>query len=253
MNLCTNAYQAMLETGGTLTVSLAGVEIGQQDTKFELMPGPHVMLEVCDSGPGIPKDIIDNIFEPYFTTKGKQKGTGLGLAVVHGIVRNYKGAVTVYSESGTGSVFRVYFPSIVAESVGEQPIRHTALLPGGKERVLLVDDEEMIVKMIEKMLSGLGYKVSPFSSCENALMAFRAQPDNYDLIITDMTMPKITGDKFAEEVLRVSPGMPIILCTGFSPMITKEKARELGIRKLLAKPILQRDLAIAVREVLDEK
>jgi CheY-like chemotaxis protein len=208
---------------------------------------------VCDSGPGIPKKIIDNIFEPYFTTKGKQKGTGLGLAVVHGIVKNYKGAITVYSEPGTGSVFRVYFPSVVVESVGEQPEKYPTPLPGGKERILLVDDEEMIVHMMEKMLSGLGYKVTGFSSCENALVAFRAQPDNYDLIITDMTMPKITGDKFAEEILDVSPSMPIILCTGFSHLITKEKARELGIRKLLSKPILQRDLAIAVRDALDEK
>jgi len=255
MNLCTNAYQAMLETGGTLGVSLAGVEIGPYDlgTKFELTPGPHVMLEVHDSGTGIPKEIIDKIFEPYFTTKGKHEGTGLGLAVVHGIVKSYKGAVTVYSEPGKGSIFRIYFPAIVAEPVVEQSEMDSTPLPGGKERILLVDDEKIIVNMMERMLSGLGYKVSAFSNCEDALMAFQTQPDNYDLIITDMTMPKITGDKLAEEILGVRPDMPIILCTGFSHLITKKKARELGIRKFLTKPILKRDLAIAVRDVLDEK
>ncbi|MBU0679826.1 MAG: PAS domain-containing protein [Proteobacteria bacterium] len=255
MNLCTNAYQAMLETGGILRVSLAEVEIGLHDltTKFNLTPGPHVLLEVTDSGPGIPKEIIDKIFEPYFTTKGKGKGTGLGLAVVHGIVKNYKGAITVYSEPGKGSVFRIYFPSIAAESALKQSDKDSTSLPRGKERILLVDDEVMIVALLEKMLSGLGYKISGFTNCEDALAAFRTYPDNYDLIITDMTMPKITGDKLAKEILSVRPDMPIILCTGFSHMVSNENAHELGIRKYLTKPILRRDLAIAVRDVLDNK
>ena len=255
MNLCTNAYQAMLETGGAIRVSLAGVEIGSNDliNKIELIPGPYVLLEVSDSGPGIPREIIDKIFDPYFTTKGKEKGTGLGLAVVHGIVKTYKGAITVYSEPGKGSVFRIYFPSIVEDSALVKSVNNVTPLPRGKERILVIDDEEMIASMFEKMLRGLGYKISVFTNCEDALMAFKTQPDNYDLIITDMTMPKITGDRLAEEILSVRPGMPIILCTGFSYLVSKEKAHELGIRKYLTKPVLKKDLAIAVREVLDKK
>ena len=254
MNLCTNAYQAMLETGGIIRVSLADVVLGPQDliSKFELIPGPHVLLEVSDSGLGIPKEIIDKIFEPYFTTKSKGKGTGLGLAVVYGIVKTYKGAITVYSEPGKGTTFRVYLPAIGAQATTMQ-IEKSGPLPRGKERILLIDDEKMIVSMMEKMLSGLGYSISAFLSGEDALSAFRAQPHNYDLIITDMTMPKITGDKLAEEILSLDPEMPIILCTGFSHAVSKEKAQKIGIRKYLQKPVLKKDLALAVREVLDRK
>ena len=253
MNLCTNSYQAMLETGGIIRVSLAEVVIGPHDhiNKFELIFGPHVLLEVSDSGPGIHREIIDKIFEPYFTTKGKGKGTGLGLAVVYGIVKSYEGAITVYSEPGKGTSFRVYLPAIATEPVAMQ-IEKSDPLPRGKDRILLIDDEVMIISMMEKMLSGLGYSVSAFSSSEDALNAFRAQPDNYDLVITDMTMPKITGNKLAEEILSVRPEMPIILCTGFSHLVSKEKAQEIGIRRYLTKPVLKKDLAIAVREVLDD-
>lgn len=253
MNLCTNSYQAMLETGGMISVSLAGVEIGPHDliNKFELIPGPHVLLEVSDSGPGIPREIIDKIFEPCFTTKGKDKGTGLGLAVVYGIVKTYNGAITVYSEPDKGTIFRIYLPAIAAEPVAV--LESSGPLPRGNERILLVDDEKMIVSMMVKMLTGLGYSVSAFSSCKDALDAFIAKPDNYDLVITDMTMPQITGDKLAEKILCVRPGKPIILCTGFSHLVSKEKAKEIGIRKYLTKPVLKKELAIAVREVLDKK
>ncbi|MBU1055862.1 MAG: PAS domain-containing protein [Proteobacteria bacterium] len=255
MNLCTNAYQTMLKTGGILGFSLAGVELGPQDlvNKFELMPGPYVMLEVSDSGPGIPREVIDKIFEPYFTTKDKSGGTGLGLAVVHSIVNNYKGAITVYSELGKGSVFRVYFPVIEVEPFPIKPETPSKPLIGGSELILILDDEEIIVRMEEEMLRSLGYKVFTFTDCEVALKVFRSRPDDFDLIITDMTMPKMTGDHFAKEVLNIRPNMSIILCTGFNELISEKKAYELGIRKYLTKPILKRELANAVRQVLDAK
>lgn len=255
MNLCTNAYHSMIETGGMLQVSLSSLEIRQHDLidESEFIPGTYVLLEVSDSGPGIRKEIIDKIFEPYFTTKLKGEGTGLGLALVHGIVQSYKGAIKVYSESGKGTVFRVYFPAIVAESIPKQINQKIIPLPSGRERVILVDDEEIVTSILEKMLSSLGYKVSVFTCSEDALADFKTQPDNYDLIITDMTMPKITGDKLAEEILSIRPNMPIILCTGYSDLISKEKIQKAGFCGYLTKPILINDLAIAVRNALDRK
>jgi nitrogen-specific signal transduction histidine kinase/ActR/RegA family two-component response regulator len=254
MNLCTNAYQAMLETGGVLGVSLTSAEIGSLNlfNKYELNPGLHVILEVSDSGPGIPKDITEKIFDPYFTTKGKGEGTGLGLAVVHGIVKNYKGAITVYSEPGGGSVFRVYLPAITMDPTAK-PLATKALpLPVGTERILLVDDEKSIVEMEAELLRGLGYKVTEFTNSETALETFRINPNDFDLICTDMTMPKITGDLLTNEILRIRPKIPVILCTGFSELISEKTAVELGVKKYLTKPVSMKTFANSVRQVLDE-
>lgn len=254
MNLCTNAYHAMRETGGVLGVALAPVELGPDDltTKMDLLAGIYVQLAVSDSGCGMDKIVLERIFDPYYTTKAKGEGTGLGLSVVHGIVKKLHGDITVYSEPGLGTTFHVYFP-VTETGVGKRVEEEVAeRLPAGNEHILVVDDEEMIVNMEKQMLSSLGYQVSHFTNCEEALKAFRTQPNTFDLIITDMTMPKITGLQLTEEVLAVRSDIPVILCTGFSELINEEKAKDAGIRRYLMKPLLKRDLAIAVREVLDQ-
>lgn len=254
MNLCTNAYHAMQAEGGVLTISLSPIEIGPYDVvdKLELRPGPHVLLEVRDTGTGIPADIVDKIFEPYFTTKGEGLGTGLGLAVVHGIVKNCQGAIAVYSEPGLGSVFRLYFP--IASPSGEPEAKNTEIgpLPRGSERIMVVDDEQMIVSMEARILAGLGYKVVTFTDSRKALSTFAAQPEGYDLLITDMTMPGMTGDMLAREMLAVRPQMKVILCTGFSALVSEGQAKALGIRSYLTKPLLREKFARTVRQVLDE-
>lgn len=253
MNLCTNASQAMQKAGGTLGVSLAGVQVDplDLDLKFDLKPGPYVLLEVSDTGAGIPSDKIHHIFDPYFTTKPKGESTGLGLAVVHGIVKKYNGDITVYSEPGKGSVFRVFFPAIPPAPTYKAPTPPPVVLPRGTEHILLIDDEKMIVRMEEQMLRGQGYRVTTFSDSEEALRAFQTQPHDFDLIITDMTMPKLCGNKLAQEMLSIRPDMPIILCSGFNPIVSGTKRQTVGIRKYLTKPIIKRELVIAVRQVLD--
>jgi PAS domain S-box-containing protein len=249
MNLCTNAYQAMLSTGGSLCVSLENVEL--EPGHGELEPGPYILLEVKDTGPGIPKQIVNRIFEPYFTTKDKGGGTGLGLSVVHGIVKRCKGDITVHSEPGNGTVFKIQLPVIVSETIQEPAGKINAPLPSGNERILLVDDEKIILDIMEKMLRHLGYRVSVFTGSEQALTAFNGAPDHYDLIISDMTMPGMTGDRLAENVFKARPDMPIILCTGYSPLISEEKARRMGVRGLLSKPVQIDTLAFSVRNALD--
>ena len=254
MNLCTNAYHAMRETGGVLAVALTPVELGPDDlsTKMELIAGLYVQLTVSDTGYGMDKIVLERIFDPYYTTKGKGEGTGLGLSVVHGIVKSLHGDITVYSEPGKGTTFHVYFPVVETEAGKKEEAEVAERLPSGDEHILVVDDEETIVNMEQQMLSSLGYQVSRFTNCEEALNAFRTQPNTFDLIITDMTMPKITGLQLTKQVLAVRSDIPVILCTGFSELINKEKAQDAGICRYLMKPLLKKDLAIAVREVLDE-
>ncbi|MCD4719287.1 MAG: PAS domain-containing protein, partial [Desulfobacula sp.] len=216
MNLCTNAFHAMEETGGKLTVTLKEVELTIDDLKDPTMiPGPHVCLIVVDTGHGMEQRMIDRIFDPYFTTKEKGKGTGLGLAVIHGIVKEYAGHISVYSEPGKGTEFKIYLPVIQAR---KEAAKNEIDLPiqKGNESVLLVDDQDAVVQMERKMLERLGYKVTIRNSSIDALEAFRANPDNFDLVITDMTMPNMTGDKLAAELIKIRPDISIILCTGFS-------------------------------------
>ncbi len=255
MNLCTNAYHAMRETGGVLGVSVTPVELGSDDltTKMHLTAGIYVRFEVSDTGCGMDKIVLEKIFDPYYTTKGKKEGTGLGLSVVHGIVKSLHGDITVYSSLGEGTTFRVYIPMVDTEAKKVLQAATTRQLPSGDEHVLIVDDDEAIVKMEEQMLKSFGYQVSAFSRCEEALNAFRSHPDAFDLIITDMTMPGITGLQLTREVLALRSDMPVILCTGFSELINEKKAKDAGICRYLMKPLLKKDLAIAVREVLDKK
>jgi len=254
MNLCTNAYHAMREQGGVLEVRLE--ELMLDDEAFahqlDISLGPYLSLTVLDTGRGMDKAVRDRIFEPYFTTKRTGEGTGIGLTVVHGIVKSYGGAITVESEPGRGSIFQVLLPRLKG-AVVEEEHKKVVLPPRGTERILFVDDEPALVNIGRRMLEGLGYEVVTSTSGIETLSTFRRQPENFDLVITDMTMPKMTGDRLAIELLGIRPGIPIILCTGFSERITGEKAKEIGIRKFVLKPLLMNDLAEAVREVLDAK
>ncbi|MDH4266682.1 MAG: PAS domain S-box protein [Deltaproteobacteria bacterium] len=253
MNLCTNAAHAMKENGGVLEVSLANAEMDIDTTAQhpDIHPGPYLRLTVSDTGVGIAPDLLERIFDPYFTTKKVGEGTGLGLAVVHGIVKSHGGIVKVYSEPGKGSTFHIYFPRID----GFQEITETQkdeLLPvGGHERVLLVDDEQALVDLGKKMLEHLGYEVAVRTSSVEALELFRNRPDRFDLVIMDFTMPNMTGDKLAQEMMRLRPGLPVILCTGFSERISEMKAKALGIQDFVMKPFDLNDLARTIRRALD--
>ncbi|MBW2002275.1 MAG: PAS domain S-box protein, partial [Deltaproteobacteria bacterium] len=247
MNLCTNAYHAMNEKGGILEVSLTDIELDPEFTAKHLntYPGPYLRLTVSDTGHGIKTEAIDRIFEPYFTTKGQNGGTGMGLAVVHGIVKSHGGIITVYSKQDKGSTFNVFLPRIESVEAEEKPEIRRERMPTGKERILFVDDEPAIVDIAKEMLEHLGYKVEARTSPIEALAAFKALSDKFDLIISDMTMPKMTGDELAKELMGVRPDIPIILCTGFSEYITEEKAKAMGIRKFVMKPLIMREMAEA--------
>jgi signal transduction histidine kinase/CheY-like chemotaxis protein len=252
MNLCTNAGHAMRKKGGILEISLTNVEL---DTEFVgkhpgLEPGPYLRLTVDDSGLGMPADVMERIFDPYFTTKVKGGGTGLGLAVVHGIVKDRGGTITVDSEPGKGATFHVYLPVIEGKA---KPAAKTNLpLALGDEHILFIDDEEAIAELGKEMLERCGYKVTTLTSGIEALELFKARPDKFDLVITDLTMPNMTGKELAKEVLHDRPQIPVILCTGFSEMITEKSAKAMGIRAFLMKPLTMHDLAGTVRKLLDE-
>ncbi len=251
MNLCTNAFHAMGDNGGVLTVFLKIEEISGQDTSLEVSSGRYVLLEVGDSGCGMNAETIERIYEPYFSTKPKGEGTGLGLAMVHGIVKSLGGYISVYSEPGDGTVFRIYIPVHESNSIPENRKKVSGEIPGGSERIMVVDDDAIITSMITTMLSGLGYKVIAENSSTEALSRFQSDPGAFDLVITDMTMPKLTGIMLAQQLLALRPQIPIILCTGFSLQINAENARAVGIRAFLTKPVLKKDLALAVRQALD--
>ncbi|MCJ7494829.1 MAG: ATP-binding protein [Deltaproteobacteria bacterium] len=253
MNLCTNAAHAMSEDGGVLEVSLTkfDMDAGTSGVNSEIEPGPYLKLRVSDTGSGMPPEILSRIFDPYFTTKETGKGTGLGLAVVHGIVKSHRGAITVSSEPGKGTTFDIYFPRDDIIQAPSELERIEPLPLGGRERVLFVDDEKAIVDIGQKLLERLGYEVVGRTSSVEALELFRAKPESFDLVITDMTMPNMTGDKLARELMGIRPGIPVILCTGFSERITEEKAKLLGIREFVLKPLVMKDLAKSMRRALD--
>jgi CheY-like chemotaxis protein len=195
-------------------------------------------------------EVLERVFDPYFTTKEKGKGTGLGLAVVHGIVKSHRGGIAIDTTPGKGSTFHIYFPRIEQEIEASETETDQSL-PRGHESILLVDDEEDLVEVGAKMLSHLGYEVATRLDGVEALEAFRSQPERFDLVITDMTMPNLTGDRLAKELMRIRPDIPIILYTGFNESITEEKAAEIGIREFSMKPFVMRDLAMTTRRALD--
>jgi nitrogen-specific signal transduction histidine kinase/ActR/RegA family two-component response regulator len=253
MNLCTNAAHAMSENGGVLEVSLTkfDMDAGTSGVNSEIEPGPYLKLRVSDTGSGMPPEILSRIFDPYFTTKETGKGTGLGLAVVHGIVKSHRGAITVSSEPGKGTTFDIYFPRGDIIQAPSELERIEPLPLGGRERILFVDDEKAIVEIGQKLLERLGYEVVSRTSSVEALELFRAKPESFDLVVTDMTMPNMTGDKLARELMGIRPDIPVILCTGFSERITEEKAKLLGIREFVMKPLVMKDLAKSMRRALD--
>jgi len=251
MNLCTNAYQAMRETGGTLAVSLKEVAIGKDDYGYaNLVPGRYLKLAVSDTGPGIPPELLEKIFEPYFTTKKAGEGTGLGLAVVHGIVKSHHGHITVYSEFGKGANFHVYLPLTEAAPFEQIPRQAEPGAVGHGESIMLVDDEVQIREVVTRMLTGSGYRVTAFADGPAALAEFRKNPDGFDLLITDMTMPQMTGADLAREIMAASPGTPVILCTGQSELINREQALAMGINDYLSKPVPRDVLLAAVGKAL---
>ncbi len=252
MNLCTNAAHAMEEGGGILEVSLADIAISGNEVnpKVQLPQGNYIEIKVSDTGVGMPAEIMASIFEPYFTTKGTAQGTGLGLAVVHGIVESYGGEIVVESDPGQGSVFTIYLP------VTKKRKPHLSYapeeLPMGTERILFVDDEAPIISMGKRMIERLGYRITCRTSSIEALELFRSRPLDFDLVITDMTMPNMTGDRLAVELLKIRRDIPVILCTGYSTQITEESAREIGIKAFVHKPVVKADLARTIRMVMDD-
>jgi CheY-like chemotaxis protein len=251
MNLCTNAGHAMRERGGRLTITLR--EAAAEEIREKRLPGmtaeAYLALTVEDTGHGIPGNILDRIFDPFFTTKEHTEGTGMGLSVAHGIVKSHRGSIDVESRTGEGTLFRIYLPRILTDTQEEN--RAAAPLPAGTERVLFVDDEAMLVDMTRQILQRLGYQVTACTSSVEALAQVHNDPQAFDLVITDMTMPHMTGKELAEKLLQLNPNLPIILCTGFSETITEEAAKHIGIQAFILKPIVMADLAETMRRVLD--
>ncbi|MBU0985982.1 MAG: response regulator, partial [Proteobacteria bacterium] len=253
MNLCTNAAQAMQEKGGILDVTLTEVQL---DNEFaaqypEIAPGTFIKLTVADTGHGIFPETQDRIFDPFFTTRGKSEGTGMGLSVVHGIVQGYKGAITVTSDPGKGSIFTIFLP--VIESVVALEIQTEDPMLSGTERILFIDDEEFQVHLGQLMLERLGYNVVTETSSLKALELFRNSPEDFDLVVTDLTMPKMTGDKLGKEIIAIRNDIPIIILTGYSQKITQENVQDMGFKGFALKPIIMKDLAKIIREVLDQR
>ncbi len=251
MNLATNACHAMEETRGKLTVSLVRVDRVPPDLKtLNATSGPWICLSVSDTGTGMDRLTIKKIFDPFFTTKKPGRGTGMGLSVVHGIVADMNGGIQVRSEPGRGTTVDLFFPCITEEQEDDsRPVDDR--VPGGTERILLVDDEAEIVSMEKQMLESLGYHVTAFSSSAEALGRFETAPDSFDLVITDMAMPGMSGDKLAGKLSEIRPGIPMVICTGFSRIMDREKAADLGFKGFLYKPVVMKDLACAIREALD--
>ncbi len=252
MNLGTNAHHAMRETGGILTVEVEQVEIEEFDKKSKgllLAAGRYLLLKVCDNGCGMEQSMLDKIFDPYFTTKPLGQGTGMGLAVVHGIVKSHEGLIRVYSEPGKGTSFLIYLPQLLAKP-DDPVLQCNEEIPMGTEKILLVDDEALVAEMQAKLLESLGYTVTYKTDPQQMLQLFTADPSAYDLILTDMTMPKMNGAILTEKILAIRPDMPIILCTGFSELINERKARSLGVKAFAMKPLVRKSIAELVRKAL---
>jgi len=251
MNLCTNAVDAMGEKGGILEVSLANVEPEDQllSTWKDVEPGAYLLLSVRDTGCGMSPDMLERIFDPYFTTKEIGKGTGLGLAVVHGIVNSQNGSISVSSEPGKDSTFHVLLPAAKVELVKASEEERVVLT--GQERILLIEDEPAQAKLLKRSLENLGYNVVPMSHSLEALDLFQKQAHRFDLVVSDLPMPMLTGAEMAQKFLAIRPDIPILLCSGFSEQMTQDRAKAMGIRALIMKPFTVRQLAATIRQILD--
>jgi CheY-like chemotaxis protein len=251
MNLITNAYHAVQEKNGNITVALEEIKVDRSNFPGTINhPGNYLLFTVSDDGIGMTHRVKEKIFEPYFTTKERGKGTGLGLAVVYGIIKEYGGDIQVETKIGSGTTFRIYLP-LIDESESKETSKAKAKLETGHEHILLVDDENPVISLEKQILERLGYQITSRTSSLDAVEVFRSDPDAFDIVITDVSMPNMTGDQLAKEILLIKPDIPIIICTGFSERITKEKAEAIGIKGFLMKPIVRSDIAHEVRKVLD--
>ena len=255
MNLCANAYHAMRVSGGILTVELDEIDIPGQDqtTDFDIPAGRYLMLKVNDTGKGMDQQTLKKIFDPYFTTKEIGEGTGLGLSLVYGIVEDHGGYIRVYSDPGKGSTFNIFFPITDKNKLSADKKSDSGPLAKGTETIMIVDDEDAILTSTQELLEDYGYKASAFSNGSYAFDEFKKNPSQFDLIITDMSMPQMTGDTLATKVLKVRNDMPIIMCTGYSESFTIDQALKLGIKRYIQKPIDSQRLLLLIREVLDGK
>lgn len=253
MNLCTNASHAMKDKCGEMIIQTRDIAFDDDVLKFqkELRPGPYVMLSITDNGRGIEPEIIQQIFDPFFSTKNKSEGTGMGLSVVHGIIKACKGSIQVGSTIGQGSSFKVFLPAF---DQSEKPLQFIeSSVVGGTERILFVDDELSQAEMAVEILEHLGYQVVSLTDSVEALEKFKQQPEKFDLVITDLTMPKMTGKDLTRELIKVRPDIPVILSSGYTESISIEQAKQMGVREYLMKPIAIKDLARSIRRVLDKE
>ncbi len=248
MNLCTNAVQAMEDSGGVLTVSITDVILNRENLQMGMKPGLYMEIKVSDTGVGIAPEFIKLVFDPYFTTKGPGEGTGLGLATAHGIIKSYEGKIEVDSQLGKGTTFTIHLP--ISQKTADRHVSEPEPLPLGKGNILLVDDEIPIAKVESQLLEYLGYSVITKTSGLDALALFRERPEDFDLVFTDMTMPDITGDKLAVELIRIRPDIPVVLCTGYSKHISNETASKIGIKAFLYKPATTEELARTIQKAL---
>jgi len=252
MNLITNAFHAVEEKNGVIDIALEEIDLkGNEIPDSALQPGQYVRLSISDNGIGMSQNTKQKAFEPYFTTKEQGKGTGLGLAVVYGIVKEHKGEIKVYSELGKGTTFNVFLP-LMKKSSEIATVDNVARAATGTERILLVDDEVPVAKLEGQMLSRLGYQVTVKTNSVDALNVFKSNPDSFDLVISDMTMPNMTRDQLVQKILSTKPNTPIIICTGFSERINKEQADIIGAKGFFMKPVGKYDMAQMVRNVLNK-
>jgi signal transduction histidine kinase/ActR/RegA family two-component response regulator len=254
MNLASNAAHAMRENGGVLEISVYNQELSKRSLPDAIMnPGQYVVMAVRDTGPGIDQTVRKRIFEPFFTTKEPGQGTGMGLAVAYGIVNSHQGTITVSSQTGKGSTFKVFLPAVSVSKVSVDEVATQQAAPKGNERILFVDDEEALAELSGTILSRLGYEVTTKTNPIEALSFFAQNPDRLDLVIVDQTMPDMTGMSLAREMMRIRPDIPMILSTGYSDLVSPETARAAGIAEFLMKPVERNVLADTVRTVLDGK
>ncbi|MCP4152845.1 MAG: transporter substrate-binding domain-containing protein [bacterium] len=252
VNLCTNAWQAMETDGGILSIELNRKTVDKITAKLhpKLHEGEYVCLSVIDTGPGIDDGTMERMFEPFFTTKPVDKGTGLGLSVAHGVVRSHEGDILVYSEPGKGAAFHVYLPAIRSEGAAVE--KTAPMVAGGAESVMIVDDEPVIAEMVKLMLEHFGYKADTYQDGIEALKAFKKQPQKYDLLISDLTMPHMTGLDLATQLHKERPELPVVIMTGFGGSLTPATQERYGIIQVMAKPVSVKELAAVVRDIFDK-
>lgn len=254
MNLGTNAYHAMREKGGTLLFDLSQTVIEDDDRIFadlKLAPGPYLILRVSDTGCGMDRVTLGKIFDPYFSTRSEQGGTGLGLSVVHGIISHHKGHISVYSEPGRGTTFRLYLPQLQTLQEGKEPGHLAGTLQRGHERLLIVEDESALLEVMQRILEDLGYTVTAAKTPLAALHHFATNPEGVDLLITDMNMPEMNGAELIGKIRAIRQDIPVILCTGFSEIMNGNSTKALGAARHIMKPVTQRELNETIRGLLD--